>query len=336
MRAHSAFHSFLFACSALLLMLGMSSGRQALAQDQTNPEPKEGGNKKAAEGAKPQGQRRGQQGRGNRRGGPGGRRGMRGNFDPQQMVEQRLNQTLGKDRPVDLKALPYGAATRLVNEVPVGGVDSHFDRQKPWSMEEVFTVDDAKKKELEGLRKAYEDELASQRKKIEAFNKEAAVAIATLRRQYEEKANAILGEEARAEKKKLDELAASFSEERAKKLEGFTEKSDTLKTELTQKLKENEGNNNFAAMREVFTKMREFTTEVQEAEGKLAEAYRGKMKESVTGEAKTKLEGLLEKQNAEAQRRAERRQNRGGDRRGGGDRAPKPPPQEESKTTENF
>lgn len=290
----------------------------------------EGGDGAKAEGAKAEGGKdadggnRGDRGnRGGRRGGPGGQGGpggpggfgggwgrmARGGTD---FMKESIARAVGGDTAVKLDTLPYSENRNLVNEVPVGGVDGLSQNGTGWKVEEVFTTTEEQTKALSDLRTEYKTELEAIQKKLDEVHKTYAAQIVELRKKYELKANDVLTGDAKGEKQKLDEIAASYAKDAKAAGQARVEEGQKLSDEVEKSIATARENQNFDGMGDLFGKLRDFQTSIRTAVAELEKSGRDKMKEAVTGESKTKLTELL--------KGLEDRENRMRNWGGGGDR----------------
>jgi hypothetical protein len=276
-------------------------------------------------------------GGGGRGGGfPGGRGNMR-------FMDGMLNRGMGIEQPAKVEDLPLGEAKRLVHDVPVGGVDGLQDGHDGWKMEEIFTMTPEQVQALTTLREEYKGELAKLQTEYDDVQKALAEKVKKLRLLYETKANDILIDPSKAEKAKLDALASEFAVQNEEQVKERATQVAELRTNMEKTMEEARRNNDWEKMREAGGKFGALFETARDQRNTLTKSVNEKMKESVTGDAKTKLEALL-KQNTNPWQfgggRGGDRGGRGGDRggAGGGDRggagggATQQPP----KAPENF
>jgi len=284
-------------------------------------------------GARPQGgggrQRppQGPQGQGG--GGPAGQF-QRGGFQFGQMngeIERMLANQLGLDLPASLDQLPYGEDKRFVLRVPVGGVDNFNPIRDGWKVEDIFPSTDEQSKALEILRVEYKKELEGLQKQLEEANKKAAASVLELRKKYEVKANDVLTGTAKDEKQKLDTIAGDYAKKRGEASKAIAPQLEDLRKE-SKALQEN---GRMADMGELWTKFGELARPLAADTKKSTQEAEEAMKAAVTGDAKTKLEDLIKKNEQLMPNQGGR--GRGGQQRGQGgqgnpDAPPAPPPAE--------
>ncbi len=256
-------------------------------------------------------------------------------------LTRKLNDALDKEDQADLDNLPYGPFRRLVTKVPVGGIDGLGESQKGLGVEEIFLLEDDEKDALEKIRQGYRNELVSRLEQMAEFNRVMAESIKALRLVYEDKANAVLPEKARAEKRKLDALAREYFEAKSKTLEEFEKEAAKVRTAFQAAMAKKEGDNNRTAFQEIFKNLEAFSSKVFLKKNGLLETFWVKMEEAVSMDARENLNLFLDRQRRVADLGAKRKRKRadamkagvkkGGPRKGGagkGDGKPQLPPME--------
>jgi hypothetical protein len=281
----------------------------------------------------------GEEGGGDRRGGGPGRGGrggmmMGGRGGTQQWMDRMFNRGMGVERTAEVDDLPFGESRRLVRDVPVGGVDSFRDGRDGWEVEDIFALTPEQEEAVKTLREEYKTELAKLQAEYDEAQKKMAEKVKALRLAYETKANDVMTDPAKAEKLKLDALAKEFAVVNQEQAKGRTDQMTELRAGLEKTMAEAREKNDWQGVREAFGKVHGVMRESYEQRSNLSKEYRAKMTESVTGDAKTKLEELLKEQDKNRWggwggrgRDGQRPGGGGGEKKdgGGGQKPPAPP-----------
>lgn len=255
-------------------------------------------------------------------GGPGGGPGRGGPMQfgrgQRGMMDGMFNRMLGIDQTAKVDDLPLGQAKRLVRDVPVGGVDGLQDGRDGWKVEEIFSLTPEQVQALTLLREAYKTELGKLQAEYDEAQKALAEKVKTLRQLHETKANDVLIDPAKAEKAKLDALAVEYAAQNENQVKERTVQVAEMRTNMEKTVEEARKNNNWDQMREVGGRIHTLAQEAMEQRNTLVKNTHEKMKETVTGDARAKLEELLKKNTNAGQFGRDRGGDRGGVR--GGDR----------------
>lgn len=208
--------------------------------------------------------------------------------------ERQIARMLDMETPVRVEALTYGEKKRLVQKVPVGGVDHLSPMAEGWKMEDIFLLTDAQQKALDGLRDEYESELRKLQEKLDEVNKAIALQVLDLRMKYEAKANGLLDEKTKKQKQRLDELAGEnnqrnreFAEKKRPELETF------FREEAQKAFEEARADGNMAALRALFPKGQALGESIREKVEAANDRYLEAIGAILTGHAKENLDAAV-------------------------------------------
>lgn len=285
-------------CAALVFGYAGARAEDAKpGEGKDNKEGKEGKRDRPQRGA--DNNNGGRMGRGGFGGGPGGGLGGPGGRGG---IERMLEGAMGIEAGVKTDQLTYGEERRLVTRVPVGGIDSLNEFSDGWKVEEIYTLTDEQTKAVVTLRDEYKADLEKLQKQLDEANAAIATQVKALRQKYEQRANDVLTGEAKTEKEKLDALAKECATKRKEQAAAKKGEADDLIKEGQKVAAEARDNNNWNLIQDVMKKGFEFTRAVREKSDEITKEYVEKMKAIPSGDAKTKLEGELQKIEKRAQR----------------------------------
>jgi len=253
-------------------------------------------------------------------------------------IDGMLQRSIGIEQTAKVEDLPFGEAKRLVQNVPVGGVDNLREGRDGWKVEDIFTLTPEQGEALNALREEYKNELAKLQTEYDEAQKAMAEKVKTLRLAYEVKANDVLTDPAKAEKAKLDALAKEYASKNQEQMKERTAQVTEARINLEKSLVEARQANNWDKMREAFGKVHDMSHQATEQRTTLAKDTQEKMKGAVTGGAQEKLTELLKQQEERGgwggwggrgpDRGGDRGGNRGGQPNAGGAEKPPAPPGE--------
>ena len=220
-----------------------------------------------------------------RGGGPWERMGRGGMFGGMFDWMERM---LGIDPPAQIEDLPLGPDSRLVTSIPVGGVENFQTGRSGLKVEQVFKLTEEQTKALEELRKEYAAERDKLAKDMEEAHKKLAERAKELRRNYETKANDVLGGDLKAVKEKLDAIVKEYNEKRMAERNELAERLKALRIEI-EKARE-EGPEAMRALIEKNNDLMGLIRQQTEKDYDLSVIAKEQMKTAVPEDAKAKLE----------------------------------------------
>ncbi|MCX7804305.1 MAG: hypothetical protein N3A38_03850, partial [Planctomycetota bacterium] len=228
-----------------------------------------------------------------RAGGPFERMGRGGMFGGMFDWMERM---LGIDPPARVEDLPLGQDARLVANIPVGGIENFQTGRPGLKVEQVFRLTEEQTKALEELRKEYAAERDKIAKEMEEAHRKLAERARELRKNYETKANDVLGGDLKAVKEKLDAIVKEYNEKRMAERKGLAERLAALRVEM-EKARE-EGPEAMRALMEKNNDLMGLVRQQTERDYDLSVIAKEQMKTAVSEDARAKLEEAFKRREA--------------------------------------